>query len=124
MVEDEEAVRELATRILSANGYEVLAARSGQEALELCSKLEGSLHLLLSDVIMHHMSGQELAGWLSQAKPGFATIYMSGYTDQAVGARALDEDGVSFLQKPFTADRLLRQVHEVLTARPSISSSS
>ena len=122
LVEDEEAVRELAMRILSANGYEVLAARSGQQALEVCGELEGPLHLLLSDVIMPHMSGQELAGWLQQMKPGFATIYMSGYTDQAVGARALDEEGVAFLQKPFTAERLLQQVHDVLASQRSIPS--
>jgi nitrogen-specific signal transduction histidine kinase/CheY-like chemotaxis protein len=83
LVEDEEAVRELAMRILSA---------------------------------------QELAGWLQQMKPGFATIYMSGYTDQAVGARALDEEGVAFLQKPFTAERLLQQVHDVLASQRSIPS--
>ncbi|HYZ46768.1 MAG TPA: ATP-binding protein, partial [Actinomycetota bacterium] len=123
LVEDEEAVRELAARILSANGYEVLSARSGREALELCSELDGPLRLLLSDVIMPHMSGKELAGWLRQVKPGFATIFMSGYTDQAVGSRALGEDGVSFLQKPFTADRLLQEVHKVLSGRQPISSS-
>jgi FixJ family two-component response regulator len=69
------------------------------------------------------MSGKELAGWLRQVKPGFATIFMSGYTDQAVGSRALGEDGVSFLQKPFTADRLLQEVHKVLSGRQPISSS-
>jgi PAS domain S-box-containing protein len=114
VVEDEESVRQLAERILAANGYLVHVARSGREALDLCGDLEGPVDVLLTDVIMPHMSGQEVASWLRQLKPNFATIFMSGYTDQALEAGTLREAGVSFLQKPFTADRLLQEVHVAL----------
>ncbi|MFN2490754.1 MAG: PAS domain S-box protein [Actinomycetota bacterium] len=126
VVEDEDSVRELAHRILSAHGYDVLTARSGKEALELSDGIQ-TLHLLLSDVIMPHMSGQELMRWLSQSKERFGTIFMSGYTDQAVGAHEFDEPHVSFLEKPFTAVKLLHAVEdmlEVTRAEPTIGAGS
>lgn len=119
VVEDEDGVRELAERILSAHGYEVLSAQSGREALELCGDRKGPLHLLLSDVIMPHMSGQELVRWLRQTNEGFATVFMSGYTEQHLGPHQLEDAGVSFLQKPFTADILLNRVQDALERRAS-----
>ena len=118
VVEDSDEVRVLAERILSTHGYEVLSARSGRHALEVCEAHTGPLDLLLSDVIMPHMSGQELVRWLRRAKEGFATLFMSGYTEERATVQGLDFP-VTFLQKPFTEATLLAKVHEALESASS-----
>lgn len=117
LVEDQDAVRDLAHRILSAHGYRVLTARSGREALDVALAHTGSLDLLVTDVVMPGMSGDELAGWLTNTHEGLKTIFMSGYSEQALAPHRLDVGTGDFLAKPFTADSLLQRVHDTLTSR-------
>ena len=114
LVEDEEVVRRLAREILSGNGYRVLEAGNGREALLLSEAHRGEIHLLLTDVVMPKMSGRELTGRIRPLRPGLRILYMSGYTDDAILRHGVLEDGIPFLQKPFTPEGLARKVREVL----------
>jgi signal transduction histidine kinase/ActR/RegA family two-component response regulator len=114
IAEDEEVVRTLAGESLRENGYTVLEARHGIEALALCEKHEGPIHLLLTDVVMPLMGGGELAERLARLRPELRVIYMSGYTDETIGGQGLPRSGEAFLQKPFTSQALALKVREVL----------
>ncbi|MGC1613280.1 MAG: PAS domain S-box protein [Candidatus Acidiferrum sp.] len=114
LVEDEEAVRELASRILSAKGYSVVAAKSTQEAEQFAAKNAGEIHLLLTDIIMPGTSGRELARRITAQHPRTRVLYMSGYTDNVLAQGGVLEAGVSFLQKPFTPGALAQKVRDVL----------
>jgi CheY-like chemotaxis protein len=114
LVEDEEGVRELARDILRASGYTVLEARNGAEALLLCERHQGPLHLLLTDVVMPRMSGRELAERLAPLRPDLRVLYMSGYTDDAVIRHGVLGAGTAFLQKPFTPAGLVQSVRDTL----------
>jgi two-component system cell cycle sensor histidine kinase/response regulator CckA len=114
LAEDEEVVRRLARDILSENGYRVLEAANGREALLLSEAHRGEIHLLLTDVIMPKMSGRELAERVRPLRPDLRILYMSGYVDDAILRHDVLEDRVPFLQKPFTAEELARKVREVL----------
>jgi two-component system, cell cycle sensor histidine kinase and response regulator CckA len=114
LVDDEEAVRSLARRILKAKGYNVLEAGSGDDALERARKHPGRIDLLLTDVLMPGRSGPEIAEVLSQERPDLKVLYVSGYTDDDTLMRGLLKTGVSFLQKPFGFEILARRVRDVL----------
>jgi signal transduction histidine kinase len=114
LVEDEEGVRELARDILRANGYTVLEARNGAEALLICERHQGPLDLLLTDVVMPRLSGRDLAERLAPLRPGLSVLYMSGYTDDAVIRHGVLGAGTAFLQKPFTPAVLVQRVRETL----------
>ncbi len=114
LVEDEEAVRALVRRILRQQGYIVLEARDGAEALMLCQRHTGWIHLLITDVVMPHVSGRELAGRLEAMRPELKVLYMSGYPDEAIAHHGVLEKGTAFLQKPFTPSALVLKVREVL----------
>ena len=114
LAEDEEVVRRLAREILSGNGYKVLEAGNGREALLLSEAHRGEIHLLLTDVVMPKMSGRELGERIRLQRPDLRILYMSGYTDDAILRQGVLEDGIPFLQKPFTAEGLARKVREVL----------
>jgi PAS domain S-box-containing protein len=114
LVEDEEAVRALARQVLELNGYTVLAASNGAEALRLSEQHREPIHLLVTDVVMPHMSGHELAERLAAQHPEMKVLYMSGYTDQAIGPHGVLEPGSFFLQKSFTPSTLVQTVREVL----------
>jgi CheY-like chemotaxis protein len=114
LVEDERDVRELARDLLEAGGYTVLEAAGPGAALLLAAKRAGALHLLLTDVVMPHMSGRELAERVLAARPDVRVLYMSGYTDDAIGRHGILDSDTAFLQKPFTAAALARKVREVL----------
>jgi PAS domain S-box-containing protein len=114
LVEDEEAVRRLADRILRSAGYKVLTAAGGSEALLLCEKHDGVIDLLLTDVVMPHMSGRELAERLAKTSPKLKVLYMSGYTDNAIVHHGVLDPGTRFIGKPFAAAELTRKVREVL----------
>ena len=117
LVEDEDAVRELARDVLRATGYTVLGAHHGNEALRICEQHAGLIHLMVTDVVMPEMSGRELADRLAVLHPGMKVLYMSGYTDNAVVHHGVLDPGTAFLQKPFTPPVLTRKVREVLDAR-------
>ncbi len=114
LVEDEAALRSLAQEILRDQGYKVIAAGSGPEALELARSHKAPIDLLVTDVVMPGMDGRELADRLGPVHPETRCLFMSGYTDDAVVRRGVREEGMPFLQKPFTIDALALKVREVL----------
>ena len=114
LVEDEEAVRDVAKRILREAGYTVLAAASPDEALLACKTHLGKIHLLLTDVVLPQMSGKLLADRLAMARPGIKVLYMSGYADDAILHHGTLAPGTHFIGKPFSAADLARKIREVL----------
>jgi CheY-like chemotaxis protein len=114
VVEDEEIVRELAREVLRGCGYTVLVARQGLEALRVCEEYIGTIHLVMTDVVMPEMSGRELVQRLALLRPGVKLLYMSGYTDEALQRQGVHGEGITLLHKPFTPGALARQVREVL----------
>ena len=114
LVEDEEAVRDLTSMILNANGYHVLSAPSALEAERFSASHRGEIHLLLTDIIMPGTSGRELARRLAARHPRMRVLYMSGYTDNVLAQGGVLEEDVSFLQKPFTPAVLAQKVRDVL----------
>jgi signal transduction histidine kinase/ActR/RegA family two-component response regulator len=118
VVEDERAVRELAVIILRERGYQVREACNAIEALELIKK-SGAFDLVLTDVIMPQMSGKELCDQIKSRDPAARILLMSGYTDDALAHHGVLDEGLSFLEKPFSPSRLARKVREVLDAAPA-----
>jgi signal transduction histidine kinase/ActR/RegA family two-component response regulator len=116
LTEDEEPVRRLTRVILEINGYQVLEAASGDEALSIYKEQQGRIDLIITDVVMPGISGPELVQSLETLSPGIKVLYLSGYTDDAVVRHGLLDQKMAFLQKPFTPDALLRKVREVLDA--------
>jgi CheY-like chemotaxis protein len=114
VVEDEEAVVNLAKRILVAAGYTVLTAANGSEALQTCEHHPGEIHVVLTDVVMPGMSGREFAEQLAKVRPGIKVLYMSGYTDDAIIHHGALAPGARFIGKPFNASALTRKVREAL----------
>ncbi len=114
LVEDAPPVRDLARDLLRAQGYTVLEARHGREALSISEQYAGPIHLMLTDVVMPEMNGRELADRLAPIRPTMPIIYMSGYTNNVVVHHGVLEGGAIFLQKPFTPDALVRKVRQVL----------
>ena len=114
VVEDEDAMRKVTTRILERNGYHVISASTGAEAIQRVA--DAPFDLLLTDVVMPGMSGRELAAQLTERLGPIRTVFMSGYSEGVLGPRRhLDED-VSLVQKPFTEPQLIEQVHRALDA--------
>ena len=116
VAEDEDALRQVVERILGANGYLVRSAGNGADALLLLAAHHGDL--LLTDMVMPQMSGRQLAERVHGLYPELPVLYMSGYSDGQLTAQRLLAEGTILLQKPFTADDLLRAVHTQLTERP------
>jgi CheY-like chemotaxis protein len=116
VVEDEDAVRRLVCQSLEAHGYTTLPAAGAREALRLCEKHKGEIHLMLTDVVMPQSGGRELAQTAAALRPSMKVLFMSGYTDDAIVRHGVLEAGAAFLQKPFTPAGLARRVREVLDA--------
>jgi PAS domain S-box-containing protein len=115
LVEDDPLVRNLAHRLLMEQGYTVLEAANGEEALRLAGENDGEkIHLLLTDVVMPQMGGKELAEKLKLSRPDIEILYTSGYTDNAIVHHGVLESGTHFLQKPFSPKTLSCKVREVL----------
>jgi CheY-like chemotaxis protein len=114
LVEDEESVRNLMRVVLESQGYTILEACHGGEALSLAGQHQGRLDLLLTDVVMPHMSGRELAERLSTLCPQLKILFISGYTDDKVFRHGLLAAEVEFLPKPFPPTVLISKVREVL----------
>jgi two-component system cell cycle sensor histidine kinase/response regulator CckA len=115
LVEDEDAVRALAREVLRRHGYVVLEARHGLDAVRIAEQHPDPIHLMITDVVMPHMSGRDLAIRLAAARPNMKVLFISGYTDHAVMHHALTSGG-AFLQKPFTPENFARTVRSVLEA--------
>ncbi len=114
LVEDEAQVRAIVRSALRRQGYEVLDASAGEEALAIAAAHPGTIHLLLTDVVMPLMSGPELAKRVAARVPGIRVLCMSGYSDDSVLRHELRQAGVAFLQKPITPSLLAAKVREVL----------
>jgi two-component system cell cycle sensor histidine kinase/response regulator CckA len=116
VVEDEEAIRKVTCRMLRRNGYAVLEAATGPEALALAA--DNNCQLLLSDVVMPQVSGRELAESIHRYSPNLPVLFMSGYSAGVLGPQRAVDDGIALVQKPFDEKTLLEQVHAALAPTP------
>jgi two-component system cell cycle sensor histidine kinase/response regulator CckA len=116
IVEDEAPLRSLLRAVLQMNGYKVLEAHNGQEALGLIQLHSQPIHLIISDVIMPKMGGRELSDHLAQTHPHIKILAVSGYTDDAIFRHGMLQPGAAFLQKPFTPSALLRKIREMFNS--------
>jgi nitrogen-specific signal transduction histidine kinase/CheY-like chemotaxis protein len=116
VVEDEAALREVTRRILARNGYHVITAASGPEALEIVRNYQDEIHLLVTDVVMPHMLGKEVAEQILLIKPETEVLYMSGYARPVLASQGRLEPGVALVEKPFSAADLLAKAGQVLNA--------
>ena len=116
VVDDDLAVREVASRVLRRAGYRVLEAADGQEALAVARGEAGRLDLLLTDVVMPGMNGRELAERLTEVRPETRLLYMSAYTEDEVILRGIRIAEMNFLSKPFSLDTLRDAVRQALVA--------
>ncbi len=116
LVEDQDMVQDLVTEILEDEGFKVVSAYNGKEALEVASSYSGSFDLMLTDVIMPEMNGKDLAAKIKELKPELKILFMSGYTGEEMRTRGVLEPGMNFIQKPFTPDSLIAKVVEVLNS--------
>jgi len=119
LVEDAAAVRAVARQVLQRQGYNVLEASDGEDALHLAARYQGTIDLVLTDVVMPRAGGRELAERLLTVRRDTRVLYMSGYTDDSVVRHGILEGGVAYLQKPFSPEGLARKVREVLDAPKS-----
>jgi PAS domain S-box-containing protein len=125
LVEDEERVRHLACLVLRTSGYTLLEARDGQDAASVARQHAGPIHLLVTDVVLPRMSGRQLADVLTASRPAMKTLFVSGYTDDAIVRHGVPSERGLVLQKPFTPTALACRVREVLDApRPEHATAS
>jgi two-component system, cell cycle sensor histidine kinase and response regulator CckA len=114
--EDEQDVREIAREFLESGGYTVIEAKNGKEAIELAEKHGEKIDLLVTDMVMPGMTGQELAVRLQREYPGLAVVFMSGYSEHAATEMANADPSVRLMTKPFSRSAILRTVREILQA--------
>jgi len=114
LVEDESNLRRLARQYLETQGYRILEAADGAAALQIANGHQGTIHLLLTDVVMPGMNGRELAEHITAQRPEVRVLYMSGYTENAIGHNGLLDSGINLLQKPFNLPTLKEKVRELL----------
>ena len=114
VVEDDNTVRITACAVLRSSGYNLIEAKSGDEALRLCSDYDGPIHLVLADVVMPGMSGPDLVGRLRPLYPSAKVLFMSAHIDDALSYRGVLTNGSPFLQKPFTRSDLIHRVRQLL----------
>ncbi|MGC2211465.1 MAG: PAS domain S-box protein [Candidatus Korobacteraceae bacterium] len=120
VAEDELALRVVVCGYLRSLGYTVLEAASGQQALDAAGQHAAPIDLLITDIVMPKMSGREVSQTLESQRPGLKTIYMSGYTDDAVLRHGIHKLGATFLQKPFSLGALARKVRDTLQNKAGI----
>jgi CheY-like chemotaxis protein len=120
VVEDDLSLRHLARSVLNAQGYQVLTASNGQEALRTTQEQkELPIRLVITDVIMPQMGGKEMAEWLKSAHSDIKVLFTSGYTDETISHQGVLEAGVEFLAKPYTPSALACKVREMLDRAPA-----
>ncbi len=117
LVEDEDALRKLAAKVLEDAGYSVLQAANGLDAVTTAERHRGPIDLLVTDVVMPRLSGPELAQRLRGLRPGLEVLFMSGYNDSRLVSRGVEQANINLLVKPFTPDQLAERVHELTTER-------
>jgi len=117
VVEDEAALREVTRRILSRNGYQVIVAANGLEAIQAAATCEDRIDALVTDVVMPGMQGKEVARRVRELQPGIGVLYMSGYTEGLLSAQGVLEPGVILIEKPFTEASLLTKLRGILYTR-------
>jgi two-component system cell cycle sensor histidine kinase/response regulator CckA len=114
LVEDDEALRGLLSETLEGNGYTVLATRNGAEALQVADAHAGTIHLIVTDLIMPGMTGHHPAEEIASTRPEAKVLYISGYSNEAVTSRGVLSRGSAFPGKPFTPEGLLGKARELL----------
>ncbi len=114
LVEDEAAVRSSARRLLERQGYSVLEARHGADALRIVEESGRPIDLVVTDLVMPEMGGKELAERLRAHRPGLKVLFMSGYTEKAIAAGGIMPPNTGFVEKPFTVEQLMRRLREIL----------
>ena len=114
VVEDDKLLREFICEVLMTNGYSIISASNGSEALDLALQHKNKIDLLLTDVVMPGMSGRTLAAQMMESHPAMKILYMSGYTENAIVHHSVLDRGVELIQKPFTIGMLARKVREIL----------
>jgi two-component system, cell cycle sensor histidine kinase and response regulator CckA len=121
VVEDKEPVRSVLLEILVDLGYTVLEASDGAHALELARAHDGPIHLLLADIVMPGMQGDEVARRLRTIRPETKILFMSGYTKRAVADSLVAESGAAFIPKPFSLPELTEKLRSILGARTALA---
>jgi len=119
LVEDEESLRELTRRILTRHGYQVCVAAGGRDAVERAGDPAQSIDMLLTDVIMPEMLGNEVAAGVRAVRPGLPALYMSGYAQPILDSHGMETLSIDILEKPFTEAALLARVHETISCAPA-----
>jgi len=114
VVEDQDEVRNLAVAVLKAHGYRVLEAANGSEAIPIAERYPGTIHLMLTDVVMPGLNGKELADRLRPLRSDLRVLYMSGYADNVIAHEGVLDPGVEYIPKPFTPKSLAGKVRAVL----------
>ena len=116
LVEDDPPIRRLMRRMLEGRGYQLLEASNGMDGIKIAADYDQPIHLLVTDVVMPHASGFDLAQDLRASHPETKVLYLSGYAADSVAVRGgLKESGQAFLSKPFTKEELLQKIRDVLT---------
>lgn len=118
IVDDERSVRELISLNLKAAGFEVYDAKSGREALEIAASPETNIDVLISDIIMPHMNGRDLANRIASMKPYIKVLFMSAYSAEILSNFKLCPDGADFIKKPFTMAALMERIGRVWASSP------
>jgi PAS domain S-box-containing protein len=120
LVEDDDEVRQVASRILRRNGYRVLEAENGADALRVCESENEPVDLIVTDLVMPEMGGSELAKKIREHRPDARILFTSGYTEDAVVRQSLLHDGEAFIEKPFTPARLANKAREMLSTEDDL----
>lgn len=121
VVDDEPSVLRVASKVLRRDGYEILEALGGEEALRVANEHDGAIDLLLTDVVMPGLGGRELGERFREAHPDTALLFMSGYTEDEVLLQGIRVAEVNYISKPFTVAGLREKVREVLDSAPGDS---
>jgi CheY-like chemotaxis protein len=121
LVEDEESLRSVAKEYLTAQGYTVLDAANGVAALDVGQAHNGQIDILVTDVIMPKLGGSALVKHIHKVRPNLKVIYVSGYTEDTIGHHGVLNEGVNFVQKPYSLEGLAKRIREVLDGREKVA---
>jgi two-component system, cell cycle sensor histidine kinase and response regulator CckA len=118
VVDDERAVRELIRVMLESEGYDVFVADGGKAAITLAADLESNIDILITDIIMPHMNGKDLANRICAIKPFIKVLFVSAYSAEILTSHNLCPDGADFIKKPFTKEIMLDRISKVWASSP------